>query len=393
MRKKQSMLSLIMTLLLAGCGVVRAPEPEPAAITPTPSRYTADIVIAEAVIEPARWSNLRFQIGGTVTEILVEAGDIVEAGDTLARLDETSAKLAVQEAEAALDSARANLALLEAGPRAEEIAASEAELEDAKAALARAVAQQDQVTGEATEADIAAAKAEVAEAEVNWVDAQEQHREIYERSDDGKERENADYQYLAAKEALAAAQAQLEAQQNTVDDQLRESRSGVWLASAQKDVAQAKLELLKAGHASWDIAAAEAQVQQAQVALSAAEAKLARTVVKAPFDGTVTRVDVEVGNPVTAGQAMATLAALDHLQARTIDLTELDVARVMMGQSVKVTVDARPDQAFAGEVREIARQAGDYRGDVVYAVKIDLTDTRNVPLRWGMTAVVEIKAK
>jgi multidrug resistance efflux pump len=86
-----------------------------------------------------------------------------------------------------------------------------------------------------------------------------------------------------------------------------------------------------------------------------------------------------------------TLATLDQLQAVTKDLTELDVVRVEAGQAVAVSVDAMPDEALAGVVREIALQPGDYRGDVVYAVTVDLTDAADLPLYWGMTALVEIQ--
>ena len=87
------------------------------------------------------------------------------------------------------------------------------------------------------------------------------------------------------------------------------------------------------------------------------------------------------------------LATLDRLQARTVDLTELDVAQVAEGQPVAVTVDALPDLTLAGSVREIALQAGDYRGDVVYDLTVELNDVSDAPLRWGMTALVEIEAR
>jgi predicted RNA-binding protein len=86
------------------------------------------------------------------------------------------------------------------------------------------------------------------------------------------------------------------------------------------------------------------------------------------------------------------VATLDRLQAVTKDLTELDVVRVKIGQDVVVTVDAMSDEEFAGTVSEIALSPGDYRGDVVYAVTIDLTDVDSL-LYWGMTALVEIQAE
>jgi hypothetical protein len=86
------------------------------------------------------------------------------------------------------------------------------------------------------------------------------------------------------------------------------------------------------------------------------------------------------------------LATLDRLQARTVDLTELDVARVAEGQPVVVKVDALPDAPLSGHVLRIDEQSEDYRGDVVYPVIVEL-DEDAPELRWGMTAMVEIAAE
>jgi HlyD family secretion protein len=137
----------------------------------------------------------------------------------------------------------------------------------------------------------------------------------------------------------------------------------------------------------------EARVAQAEAALAMAQAALERAELHAPFAGTVTGVHTDVGETVLPGQAVVTLATVDRLQARSVDLTELDVAQVAEGQPVVVTVDALPELALAGSVREIALQAADHRGDVVYAVTVELNDVSGTPLRWGMTAVVEIKAR
>ena len=57
-----------------------------------------------------------------------------------------------------------------------------------------------------------------------------------------------------------------------------------------------------------------------------------------------------------------------------------------------MTVDALPGEEFAGVVCQVALQPGNYRGDVVYAVRVDLTGATDPRLRWGMTTVVKIKA-
>jgi HlyD family secretion protein len=393
--RKLIVLSLATVVLLGGCGGGAMPESEMAeTATPGPA-LTTGMVAAEGTVEPARWSELRFEVGGVVAELLVEAGELVEVGDVLARLESEEAALAVQEAEFALASAEAELALLRAGPRAEEIAAAAADVEDAEAALERAAAQRDEAIGGATAADIAAAQAEVTAAEGEWLRARDDRDELFRETNEGeeddmKERDQANYRFAAAIEALEAARAKLNARRNTAGERVREAEAKVATASAQRDVAQAELALAQVGSASWEIASAEAEIAQAAVALKVAEAALARAVLLAPFAGTVTTVDMEVGSLVEPGQVVAVLATLDRLEVHTVDLTELDVARVREGQGTVVTADALPDAKLQGRVARVGLRSVDYRGDVTYPVTVEL-DEAAPELRWGMTALVEIE--
>ena len=61
-----------------------------------------------------------------------------------------------------------------------------------------------------------------------------------------------------------------------------------------------------------------------------------------------------------------------------------------ISQPVRVTIDAIPDRDFAGVVTDIAPRSEIKRGDVTYTVTIQLTATDGVPLRWGLTAFVDI---
>jgi HlyD family secretion protein len=402
MKKRWVFLSLLLSLLflvgatwLVGCGQAGTAEPVTEEAVPVVSPGAEGEVIAEAVIEPVRWGELRFTGGGRVVEVLVDAGDEVAEGELLVRLNPTDAGLRVQEAEAALAAARAQLAQVKAGPRAEEIAEAEARLSDAEAALSRAVARRDELTGGALEAGIAAAQAEVAAAQAEQLRVREEHRDVHEQAGSGADadraKEDADYRLYAANEALAAAAVRLQAQQNITAAQQRDVGAGVWLAAANVDVAQAELELLEAGVVAEDVAVSEAAVQQAEAALATARAALERTELRAPFAGTVTQVNVEVGETATPGQVIVVLATLDRLQVRTSDLTELDVARVAEGQAATVTVDALPNLRLSGHVARIDLQSVDYRGDVTYPIYIEL-DGAAPELRWGMTAMVEIEA-
>jgi multidrug resistance efflux pump len=143
-----------------------------------------------------------------------------------------------------------------------------------------------------------------------------------------------------------------------------------------------------------EIAQAEARVRQAEFAVAKLELQMRDAELRTPFGGTVADVAVEVGDHVGPAGVAVMLATLDQLYARTVDLTELDVARVAVGQDVRVSVDALPDVALDGVLREVALRAGDYRGDVVYGVTVELRDAVAVSaLRWGMTAVVQIQVE
>ena len=384
------MVLVVGLLLVAGCGGAGGTAESTAEVEAV-ARDTEGKVIAEAVVEPARWSDLRFTTGGTVVQVSVEPGDQVAAGDLLVELDRTDLALAVQEAEAAVASAQAQLAQVQAGPRLEEIAAAEHQLADAVAALARATAQRDQLAAGTTAAEIAAAQAEVAQAQAEQRAVEETHRKAYKDKDEDT-RKQADYQLHAAREAVAAAQAKLEAAQGGAGARLRDAGAGVSAASAQRDVAQAELDLLKAGVTPEEVAVSAAAVRQAEVAVATAEDALGRTEIRAPFAGVVTKVNVEAGETAAPGDVVVVLAGLDRLQARTIDLTELDVARVAEGQPVVVKVDALPGVELRGQVARIDEQSEDYRGDVVYPVIVEL-DGDTTALRWGMTAMVEIEVE
>ena len=99
-----------------------------------------------------------------------------------------------------------------------------------------------------------------------------------------------------------------------------------------------------------EIAQAEARLQQAELAVARLELQLDDAELRAPFAGTVVEVRVEEDDRVSPGQVVLVLATLDRIEARTVDLTELDVAQLAVGQSAVVSVDALPDLEFGGVV-------------------------------------------
>jgi len=136
---------------------------------------------------------------------------------------------------------------------------------------------------------------------------------------------------------------------------------------------------------------AQAKADQAKAQWDTAAANLALGTLPAPFDGTVVDVAVIPGEWVQGNQVVLTLADLNHLQITTTDLSERDIVRVKLGQSVSVYIEAL-DVTVEGRVIKISPIAETVGGDVVYPVMIELSDQPD-GLLWGMTAEVQIQTK
>jgi multidrug efflux pump subunit AcrA (membrane-fusion protein) len=110
----------------------------------------------------------------------------------------------------------------------------------------------------------------------------------------------------------------------------------------------------------------------------------------APFTGTIAEIWATEGEAVLAGESVLTIADFDSWLVETTDLTELDVVAVAIGAPVEIEIDSLPGTVLKGTVVEISEVAQLVRGDVTYPVTIQLKDTDDLPLRWGMTVFVSI---
>ena len=354
-----------------------------------------------------------------------------QAALNLAQNQLALAESGVATAQTQIDSAEANLALTKAGPRPEEIAAAEAGLAAAQSQINQAVGQRDTALNVGTDAQIRAAEAQVAAAAAQTQAIQDQYDTVIDTCFDtpngevcplyGAVEENTRAQLQAAQQNQAAAQAGLDAVlAGPTAAQQQAAQGGVSLATAGRNIAQAQLELLLAGATPEQIAAAEVGVLQAQVGvdiaqaaitqaeaavtqaeagvtaaeagLASAEAMMERMTLTSTIDGTVSRVNTNVGELVGAGVPVVTMADFSKWLVKTTDLTELDVAFVNAGDSATVSFDAIPGETVSGTVTDVGLMAGISRGDVVYEVTIDLDAAPDLPLRWGMTAVVDIES-
>lgn len=406
-----------------------------------------DVVSAEGRVVPLRDTDLAFLIGGEVVEILVSEGDEVAAGDPLIRLIDTDQQLTVQQAEAGLVQAQANLQTAEAG-----LGQAQAGLESAKLGVTAAEVQLALLTADLTEEQLAVQESQVEVAEASITQASGSRAAVLEGPTAGQiaaaeaqvqaaqaallaprnrldqlQRDGAnDDQIRQAQLAYNAAVANLQAAQANLDDlragapagQQQAANAGVSAAVAQRDAAQANLNLSLAGpqpervrvaevgvqQAELQVSTAELAVQQAEVqvqnaqngvaeaeaAVEAARAALDKTVLTAPFAGVVATVDAKIGQVVTPGIPVISIADFSGWQIETTDLTELNVVSIKRGLPVEVTIDAFPGETLDGTVTDIASVSDLVLGDVTYMVTIDIDDTNDLPLRWGMTAFINV---
>lgn len=359
-----------------------------------------------------------------------------EAALEVARQQLVAAQGRVATAEVGVTSAEAQLALAQAGPQSSEIAAAENNIAAAQASIVQAAASRD-ASLQIRDSQVRAAEANVA-AQTGRVRAVEDQYEVIlndcvkvevPTSDGGTEEKKVCRQYGPNEEAkraeLEQVRLELQAAQATLNallsgptfGQRAAASGGIGIAQANKGLAEAQLALLQAGataeqirqaevgvvqaetaveqvqvsiqQAEAGVAQAEAAVVSAQAGLDTAEAALAKTTLVATFAGTVGSVNVELGELVNPGVPMITIADFSGWQIKTTDLTELDVVSVGLGQAVDVQIDAVPDATISGTVSDIAAVSILSRGDVTYEVTIDI-EPSDLPLRWGMTAFVDI---
>jgi HlyD family secretion protein len=392
------LLALTTVGLLTGCGGAVTPEAVPAEDVPVVASGADGKVVAEAAIEPDRWSELHFDIEGDVIEVLVQEGDAVAEGDLLARLETTDLERAVAQAELSLNQAQVRLSQAELRLEQLQEPPDEADIRRAEHAVEQAAA-----AIVAAQLDLTAVLNSTLLNET-LDDAQEvfddKQRRYEARLEDYESGEQPDYWYVdQAKEQLDDATLNLDRILEQKNAQLQDARNAVAQAQQSHLEAQDALAQLLEGADPLDVEAAQKEIEAAQLDVEAAELRLEEAngnlenaELLAPFAGIVVAVHVDPGDAVSPGQVVFVLATLDQLLARTVDLTELDVARVAEGQSVAVTVDALSNVEFRGHVIHIGLQAVDYRGDVTYPVYVALNEAAP-ELRWGMTAMVEIETE
>jgi multidrug efflux pump subunit AcrA (membrane-fusion protein) len=420
MNKFKLFLISLLLIFSIGCGqrgqvvtesaeeTAEATDPETTP-TPRPTRPVQNntTIVADGVIKAAQpMLPLSFATSGRVLTLLMQPGDAVEVGDTIATLDDSAVQEAIANAQLQVVQAENSLAqtqldldnLLAWEPDELAIAQAEANLTAAQTQLANAQTQ-DAVAGNS----VTQARVSVEQAERGLTDAQEAYDTAF---DPGREWElNSPFYADRLKAEREGATRNLQ----FAEEQLEVARANLALAgagvnndtavSAQSSVASAQLSLEQAqqGPKPEEVTAAQLRVQQAEISLQQSQLTLTQTendlsqlTLISPASGTVLSVDVSVGTTIGAGSPIVTLLNTAELEFHTTNLSERDLAQVVPGQTAIITLKTYPNDLIEGTVLRIGLQAEGTVGDsAVFPVMIGLEAT-DLEVRPGMTGRVEI---
>ncbi|HXH10630.1 MAG TPA: efflux RND transporter periplasmic adaptor subunit [Alphaproteobacteria bacterium] len=379
MKGKQTLLTLLLVIAAAGIGSYLYMQSR-SQVEPNLIRVSGNVEVTHAEVS--------FKIPGQVAARLVDEGELVRAGQLVARLDSTDLVHEVALRRAELQAAQAALAELEAGSRQEEIAQAAAVVRQVRARL-------DELLAGSRLQDVAAARAVVQREKAEL----DHRRADYERAASLHKRDLiAAQEYDAARAAYEVALRRFrEAEERlklVVEGPRREEIEQARAALAE---AQQRYALVEQGPRQETIDQARARLEQAKAALALAETRLGYATLVSPLSGVVLSQNIEAGEYVAAGTPVVTVGDLTRVWLRAY-INETDLGRVKVGQRVRVTTDSYPGKVYEGRVSFLASEAeftpknvqtAQERVKLVYRIKVDIPNP-HMELKPGMPADADI---
>ena len=294
-------------------------------------------------------SSVSPRVGGTVLAVHVDDNQPVVPAQPLVELDSTDLRVARDQAKAALAQARAQLRAEQSGASVSEtsnetlvatsssdVAAMQAGVAEARQATMQAAAQLKQAEADARLAELERTRAE-----------QLLQTGAIARAEYDNRRAAAD----AAAAKLEAQREGVEAARRRVDEQAAKAHAA---SSRLKEAKENSPDVLEGKRATVELG--QASVDAAQAALEQAELNLGYAQITAPIKGVVGKRSVNVGDRVTAGQALLGITQIDKLWV-TANFRETQVRNLHVGQQATVHVDAL-GRDFEGEVESFAAATG-----------------------------------
>lgn len=427
-------LGVVTAAVVGGAGWYVLARDSAAAPPPIETAQATRGTLATTVTLPGTASStssvsLTFPVAGKVAEVNVVIGQAVRAGDQLARVDDTDLRQSLAMAQNNLDLARLKLAQLEAPVKPEDVQAAHQAVVSADAAVQNALITLERLKRPPTAIEIAAADAAVLQAETALATAQRAvdtsfgtlrsaqntycgflggilpavpcHSGAFPLVPDviaqlqsilgppfslPASHANATTGILTANSAYVAAlqgvtsakqaleQAQLKrADLDSPPDNLDVYAAGLALTNARESYksAVAREEALQRGPDPLDVQAQQLAVRTQEIAVATAQQKVADTVLRAPFSGTVGAVPLTVGQQVGTATAAVTLTDTGTIQVK-MTLSESDLPQVKAGQLGLATFDALAGQPFIVRVVGVSPIPTVTQGVVTYAAQASI---------------------
>ena len=346
---------------------------------------------------------LSFETSGKLLEIHVQPGDLVQAGDLIATLDDAALQDAIAQAELQVDQAKNNLAQAQ-----QTLTSLQADLplRQAEAQQTLTVAQENVRLAEAhiSGLDAPASEAAITQAQADLLFASDRLKKAEEAYEPYRNKPDTNFNkaifgtaWADAQLAYDAALRHYNALTGTASALTRaQLEADLAVAQAQLEQAQTNLDNLLNGNldesAQLNVELAEINLTESEVNLEQAQANLTKAQLLAPWTGAVLTIEVSPGGMVGGGTTIATLLNVNQLEFHTVNVSERDLAQIFPGQTATITLKAYPNDPIPATVLRIGWQAGEPVGDTATFPVVLVLEETDFEIRPGMTGKVEIFA-
>ncbi len=396
-------------------------------------------------VTPAQKVDMGFETSGRLASVEVKVGDRVKKGKSLARLSNADYQASVVKSQASYQSEQARLAELQRGARPQEIAIAQSDVQLAQQNVDQAILAVIEETKDSYALSEDAVKNQADQVfnspqSVNpelrfFVDQNPRLQDSVESQrlrlteqfpvwqklvttltpatiDDSKIAEAKKYvtatqtflndlnvamtsmgENLNNDPSMATYRTGIIAARTSVNSAVQALNTAVnTLKNNQSSLVRAKeqLTLKQSGSTAEEIAAQRAQAQSAAAGISSASASLSKTIIVAPFDGIVTRVEYKTGESVSAATPVITLMSDAAFEIETY-VSENDVPKLRVGQNAKVTLDALGDAViFDAAVSLVDLSETIKDGVVTYRTRLQFI-SQDERIKSGLTANVIVE--
>lgn len=443
-KRKIWSMGLLIILVLASYLYWNSQKNEPAKFFTVTHGEVVSLVNVTGKVKPTRSLDLAFEKSGRIQKIDVKVGDRVSEGRLLISLDNNDLYAQLLQAQASVKAEKATLDQLMVGTRIEDIRIKQSELDKAKQDLANyyssvpailndsytkandAVRQQTdpmfinseqvnpqlifQTTNAQLQTDVQFDRRLVSSELNTWRFESDQIQPNSPFSDLDKYIKSAEYHLAvirtflnktleAVQNSTLLSQAAVTTYKTNINTALTEANTALTNITDQEQAIasqkvtvekiQNELNLQLAGTLPEQIEAQKAKVEQAQANVSYYASQIAKTILKAPFDGVVTKVNLDPGDIPSANESVVSLVGKGVYEIEA-NIAESDIAKVKIGNKAKVTLDAYgPDLVFAAKVAQIDLSSTVLEGVATYKTTLQFLSEDSRILA-GLTANVDI---